>query len=195
MLLVITNRRLCQGDFFERIEEIAQGRPEGIILREKDLGDKSLLQYAKKCNEIAKKYGVLFGINASVQVAKKLELSWLHLSVEAFRNYDKEKCSYRKKIGVSIHSVEEAIEMECLGASYLIAGHIFPTNCKKGMPARGLDFLKMVCKSVSIPVYAIGGITKEKKDEVIATGAAGFCVMSQLMECENPRKEVEAFIN
>ena len=50
------------------------------------------------------------------------------------------------KIGVSIHSAEEAKEAVSLGASYLTAGHIFTTDCKKGVPARGLEFLKEVCE-------------------------------------------------
>ena len=62
------------------------------------------------------------------------------------------------KIGISIHSVEEAKEAEQLGASYLTAGHIYATDCKRGLPPRGLGFLKEVCREVSIPVYGIGGI-------------------------------------
>ena len=86
--------------------------------------------------------------------------------------------------GTSVHSVEEAVEAEKLGASYISAGHIFSTDCKKGMPPRGLDFLKDVCRSVSIPVYAIGGIRIDKAQlqELLDCGAAGGCVMSGMMK-------------
>lgn len=70
---------------------------------------------------------------------------------------DEEKKKFTK-IGISIHSVEEAKEAEQLGASYLTAGHIYATDCKRGLPPRGLGFLKEVCREVSIPVYGIGGI-------------------------------------
>ena len=63
-----------------------------------------------------------------------------------------------QRLGISIHSVEEAKEAEQLGASYLTAGHIYATDCKRGLPPRGLGFLKEVCREVSIPVYGIGGI-------------------------------------
>lgn len=88
-----------------------------------------------------------------------------------------------KKIGCSIHSVEEAVEAQKLGASYITAGHIYATDCKKGLAPRGLEFLKEVCDSVTIPVYAIGGIDVDgtRRDEVKMCGAAGSCIMSGMM--------------
>ena len=71
----------------------------------------------------------------------------------------KQKFSVR---GVSVHSVEDARLAEQCGATYLTAGHVFVTDCKKGLAPRGLDFLHEVCSSVKIPVYAIGGIHEEK---------------------------------
>ena len=65
-------------------------------------------------------------------------------------------------LGTSIHSVEDAKEAGRLGADYVFAGNIFETDCKKGLPGRGLEFLENVCKEVDIPVYAIGGITAGK---------------------------------
>ena len=88
-----------------------------------------------------------------------------------------------KKIGCSIHSVEEGVEAQKLGASYITAGHIYATDCKKGLAPRGLEFLKKVCESVTIPVYAIGGIDVDgtRRDEVKMCGAAGSCIMSGMM--------------
>lgn len=84
-------------------------------------------------------------------------------------------------IGVSVHSAEEAVMGERMGAGYVTAGHVFLTECKKGLPARGLPFLRSVCESVRIPVYAIGGITPDRVNDVLDAGAAGFCVMSGIM--------------
>ena len=94
-----------------------------------------------------------------------------------------------KVIGTSVHSVEDAIKAEQLGATYMTAGHIFATDCKKGLPPRGLDFLKNVCDAVQIPVYAIGGINIDsvcsfyvpRLNEVLAHGAVGACIMSSMM--------------
>ena len=88
-------------------------------------------------------------------------------------------------IGASCHSLEEAKEAERLGCTYITAGHIFLTDCKKGLPGRGLTFLQNICENVSIPVYAIGGISNENINDVRQTGAAGACIMSGFMKCNN----------
>ena len=87
-------------------------------------------------------------------------------------------------IGASVHSVDEAQRAQALGATYLTAGHIFTTECKKGLPPRGLQFLQEVCQSVSIPVYAIGGITldPQKIETVLSCGASRVCIMSGMMQ-------------
>ena len=81
--------------------------------------------------------------------------------------------------------IEEAKEAERLGCTYITAGHIFLTDCKKGLPGRGLTFLQNICENVSIPVYAIGGISNENINDVRQTGAAGACIMSGFMKCNN----------
>ncbi len=96
-------------------------------------------------------------------------------------------------IGASCHSVQDALEAQALGCTYITAGHVFATDCKKGVPPRGLAFLHEVCESVSIPVYAIGGINEENYPQVLQAGAAGACVMSGLMRCENAEEYLSGF--
>ena len=95
-------------------------------------------------------------------------------------------------IGVSVHSADEAAEAERLGASYVTAGHIFATDCKKGVPPRGLEFLRGVCEKVKIPVYAIGGINAENAKSAVGAGADGVCIMSALMKCADVRGFIES---
>lgn len=75
-------------------------------------------------------------------------------------------------------------EAVALGADYLTAGHIYQTDCKKGVPPRGLSFLREVCREIEVPVYAIGGIglCKAQIEEVMAAGAKGACIMSGMMQ-------------
>ncbi len=75
----------------------------------------------------------------------------------------------------------DAEEAQALGCTYITAGHIFQTDCKKGMPGRGAEFLQNVCNAVDIPVYAIGGIDSHNIALVRDTGADGACLMSSLM--------------
>ena len=120
-------------------------------------------------------------IKAVVDAANKEAL--VKVIIETCYLTDEEKKKFTK-IGISIHSVEEAKEAEQLGASYLTAGHIYATDCKRGLPPRGLGFLKEVCREVSIPVYGIGGIKfdEEQWNDMKKCGAVGGCVMSGMME-------------
>ena len=108
----------------------------------------------------------------------------IHLSLKDFR----ENPQIREKfslVGVSVHSLEEAKEAEALGADYVTAGHIFETDCKKGLKGRGLEFLRQVSQGVSIPVYAIGGISTENMEQVREAGANGVCIMSGFMKADD----------
>ena len=83
---------------------------------------------------------------------------------------------------MSIHSLDEAKEVENLGASYLVAGHIFETDCKKGLKPRGLKFIEDLSSTLTIPIFAIGGIDEKNSQSVINSGAFGVCMMSNLMK-------------
>ena len=80
--------------------------------------------------------------------------------------------------------MEDARKAQRLGATYITAGHIYTTDCKKGLPPRGTDFLQDVCRAVNIPVYAIGGIKPDKTQlaEIQECGASGGCIMSGMMK-------------
>lgn len=192
MLICLTNRKLCTDDFFNRMNEIAKGKPHAIMLREKDLSLEEYECLAIKVKEICAINEVPLIINQNIQVASKLKLTNVHLSMPDLRKY-KSKLHEFTNVGASVHSLVEAKEAQELGVSYLIAGHIFSTDCKKGVPPRGLLFLKEVCAYTSVPVLAIGGITKDKVKDVINAGAAGMCVMSEAMTCPNPVELSDSF--
>lgn len=185
MLICVTNRTLCIEDFLQRIEKLAKGKPYAIMLREKDLHPDEYQALAIQVNEICQVHQVPLFINQNIEVAAKLKLPNIHLSMSNLLTYQNELQPFTQ-IGASVHSISEAKEAQALGATYVIAGHIFSTDSKKGVPPRGLSFLKEVCDSVTIPVFAIGGITKDRVEDVARTGATGMCIMSQAMTCLHP---------
>lgn len=108
----------------------------------------------------------------------------LHLPFSVFRELaDSIRSDYPhiKKIGTSVHSAEDAVYAEAHGADYVIAGHIFATDCKQGLPGRGADWLRSVCDAVSVPVFAIGGISEETLPALSDCPIAGVCMMSEAM--------------
>lgn len=192
-VLVITNRKLCKEDFFGRIEALAAAGPKGIILREKDLPEAEYLELARQTAEICDRYQTPCVLHSFPGIALELGVKRLHLPLPILRNLSPDERAYFTVLGASCHSAEDAREAEALGCTYITAGHVFDTDCKKGLPGRGLEFLKQVCESVKIPVYAIGGIAPENYKEVMAAGATGVCVMSGAMVCEAPGRYLQPF--
>jgi len=172
---------------------------DALILREKDLTLQQYLGLSKAVYSICKTYDLPLILHHFTETAEVFSPALpLHLSVHDFLIL-KERIhagqlpadSY-PVLGVSTHTVEEAILAEKLGASYITASHIFPTDCKRGLEPRGLHYLEEVCKAVSIPVYALGGIhTKEQTEACLSSGASGVCMMSEYFGPELKPSEID----
>ena len=184
-ILCITNRKLCREDFLARIERIAACHPAGIILREKDMKPEDYKELAAAVMEICEHYGVKCILHSFPDVAISLHADAIHLPLHLLRELSQEQKTHFEVLGASCHSVEDALEAQALGCTYITAGHVFETDCKKGLPGRGLDFLRNVCAAVDIPVYGIGGIDADNIALVRDAGANGACLMSRLMAAED----------
>ena len=184
-ILCITNRKLCREDFLARIERIAACHPAGIILREKDMKPEDYKELAAAVMEICEHYGVKCILHSFPDVAISLHADAIHLPLHLLRELSQEQKTHFEVLGASCHSVEDALEAQALGCTYITAGHVFETDCKKGLPGRGLDFLRNVCAAVDIPVYGIGGIDADNIALVRDAGANGACLMSSLMATED----------
>ena len=193
MLICITNQNLCTDDFLNRINEIASGKPHAIMLREKEMDEPDYQELAIKVKEICDRHQVKLIINHNMETAEGLKVGTVQVSIHEFQK-NHEAIRKFDQVGVSVHSVEQAREAEAAGADYLIAGHVFPTDCKKGLPARGLIFLKEVCDSVSIPVFAIGGISESNYKIALMAGAKGVCIMSEAMITDHPETLAQRFV-
>ncbi len=192
-ILCVTDRALCAPRFLAQVEAIAAARPAGLILREKDLSEADYQALASDVLRICKQYDVPCILHTFVTAAQALGVKYIHLPLPVLRAQTPETLSEFDQIGVSCHSVAEALEAQALGATYLTAGHIFPTTCKPGLPGRGLDFLRQVTQAVNLPVYAIGGITADRVPELQTAGAAGACLRSSLMLTPDPASELRPY--
>ena len=193
-LIAVTNRHLTDESrtFMQQIEKIGHTHPHALILREKDLTDYEYKIIAKDVLAVCNNNNVTCILHTFADIAVELGCRRIHLPLNLLKTiadndyktdkgHDLRTCF--DAIGTSVHSVEDAVSAEKLGASYATAGHIYATDCKKGLPPRGTEFLKNVCEHVSIPVYAIGGIHFDTAqiDEVRQCGADGACIMSGFM--------------
>ena len=189
-ILCVTNRALCREDFLARIGSVAKARPAGLILREKDLSPGEYRALAAEVMAICSAFSVPCILHTFADAATALGADKLHMPLPLLRRMPEGDRAGFPVLGASCHSVRDAVEAQRLGCTYITAGHVFDTGCKQGLPGRGLAFLREVCESVSIPVYAIGGISPGNIDAVRRSGAAGACVMSGAMTCNHP----EAFL-
>ena len=198
-LNIISNRKLCENENLEKqIKKIFSAYEKKIILknfeivaltlREKDLDKNKYLNLVKKIYPICKKYGIdlILHQNYDLNLDEKYKIEGIHLSYDNFKSSNKnireELIKKYKRIGISIHSIDEAKEVENLGATYVVAGHIFETDCKKGLKPRGLNFIEELSSILTIPIFAIGGINEENSNLVLNSGAFGVCMMSSLMK-------------
>lgn len=182
-VIAISNRKLCERPFYEQLERVCKCHPEALVLREKDLTEQEYTVLAEQVLKLCSQYQVSCILHTYINVARKLKCPGIHLPLPLLEKHSGELEDFQV-IGCSVHSTEDALKAERLRATYLTAGHIYMTDCKKGVPPRGLEFLETVCKSVRIPVYAIGGIHMGtgQIEEVTERGAKGGCIMSGMMK-------------
>ncbi|HDR4868411.1 TPA: thiazole tautomerase TenI [Bacillus cereus] len=132
-------------------------------------------------------------INDRIDIAILLNIPRVQLG---YRSTDvksvKEKFSYLH-VGYSVHSLDEAIVAFKNGADSLVYGHVFPTDCKKGVPARGLEEISGIARCLSIPITAIGGITPENTVDVLTNGVSGIAVMSGIVSSSNPYSKAKSY--
>ena len=198
-LNIISNRKLCENENLEKqIKKIFSAYEKKIILknfdivaltlREKDLNKNEYLKLIEKVYPICQKYKInlILHQNYDLNLDDKYKIDGIHLSYNIFKslneNIKAELIKKYKRIGVSIHSLNEAKEAESLGASYVVAGHIFETDCKKGLEPRGIKFVEDLSSALTIPIFAIGGIDEKNSQSVINSGAFSVCMMSTLMK-------------
>ncbi len=180
--ICVSNRRLCTGDFYEKIKRIADaGEADAIILREKDLPEEEYFRMAERVMGICREFPITCILHTFVRVARDLKCPGIHLPLNILEKMEQGDKNLFQKIGSSVHSVEQA-ERACeLGADYVTAGHVFDTDCKKGIPGRETGFISEVSQAVPVPVYGIGGVKKENAESIIKAGAKGVCLMSGFM--------------
>ena len=157
-----------------------------LQLREKELDQEHFLREAVEIRGLCRKYQVPFIINDNVEIALEMNADGVHVGqsdMEAGKV--REKLRPDKIIGVSARTVEQALLAEQRGADYLGVGAVFPTGTKLDAGDVSFETLRDICRAVSIPVVAIGGITGENLGELKGSGIAGIAVVSAIFARED----------
>lgn len=188
--IVITNRHLVQGDFLKQLEKVTKLRPHALILREKDLTDDAYESLAKKVFDLCKREDITFFLHTKIEIARKIGCQNIHLSIPVLKGLSEtEKKALTEdfcEISISCHSMEDVEIAMAGGATQIILGTIFETECKKGVLGKGVEFVREICQKCPLPVYAIGGMNLQRLPLVIDAGATGCCMMSGFMQTTKP---------
>lgn len=188
--IVITNRHLVQGDFLKQLEKVTKLHPHALILREKDLTDDAYESLAKKVFDLCKREDITFFLHTKIEIARKIGCQNIHLSIPVLKGLSEtEKKALTEdfcEISISCHSMEDVEIAMAGGATQIILGTIFETECKKGVLGKGVEFVREICQKCPLPVYAIGGMNMQRLPLVIDAGAAGCCMMSGFMQTTKP---------
>ena len=188
--IVITNRHLVQGDFLKQLEKVTKLHPHALILREKDLTDDAYESLAKKVFDLCKREDITFFLHTKIEIARKIGCQNIHLSIPVLKGLSEtEKKALTEdfsEISISCHSMEDVEIAMAGGATQIILGTIFETECKKGVLGKGVEFVREICQKCPLPVYAIGGMNLQRLPLVIDAGAAGCCMMSGFMQTTKP---------
>ncbi len=165
----------------EQIESSLLGGTTLVQLREKDLSDCEFIQEAISVKRLCERFGVPLLINDNVNVALRSGADGVHLGQDDLPLQEARKMlGPNKIIGISTHTVEEAMEAEQGGADYVGVGSVFATQTKLDANVLSIDYIREICQAVTIPVVAIGGIKEENMDVLHNTGVAGIAVVSAI---------------
>lgn len=182
LLYAVTDRHWLNGrSLIEVVKESLEGGVTFLQLREKELDDESFLKEAKELKALCREYKVPFVINDNVEIAIKTDADGVHVGQSDMEAGDvRKRLGPDKIIGVSAQTVEQAVLAEKRGADYLGVGAVFPTGSKDDADDVSFDTLKAICEAVSIPVVAIGGISKENAIKLKGSGICGVAVISAI---------------
>ncbi|MBQ3850250.1 MAG: thiamine phosphate synthase [Clostridia bacterium] len=205
MLLYAVTDRAWVGEksLYEQVEAALKGGATCVQLREKELDEEAFLSEAMKLSALCKEYGVPFFINDNVEIAIKCGADGIHVGQDDMNaSLVRARVGNNMMIGVSVHSVEEALEAVKNGADCLGVGAMFSTSTKTDADVLPLETLRDICNAVDIPVVAIGGIGKSNISMLAGTGVSGVALVSAIFasddiesECLQLRRLSEEMVN
>lgn len=193
MLYAVTDRHwLGDETLYDQVKKALDGGATFVQLREKNLDRADFLAEALEIQKLCREYGVPFVINDEVSIAKDIDADGVHVGQSDMEAMDVRKILGSDKIlGVSAQTVEQAIIAEKHGADYLGVGAVFATGSKDDADDVSHETLKAICEAVSIPVIAIGGITKDNIFELAGSGICGVAVISAIFGQKDIKKATE----
>lgn len=193
LLYAVTDRAwVGKQSLYEQVESALKGGVTCVQLREKELDEEEFLKEAIEIAKLCKQYDVPFFVNDNVDIAIQCHADGIHVGQEDMKaSLVREKVGHDMMIGVSVHTVEEALEAVRNGADCLGVGAMFSTSTKDNVQVLSKETVRNICDAVDVPVVAIGGISKTNISELRGSGVDGIAVVSAIFAAENIETECQ----
>mgnify|MGYP000484182507 CR=1 FL=1 len=191
MRLYAVTDRAWVGDqtLYQQVESALKGGVTCVQLREKELDEEAFLKEAFELHDLCKKYNVPFFINDNVDIAIRCHAEGIHVGQSDMAAAKvRERVGEDMMIGVSAHTVQEALDAVAHGADCLGVGAAFATHTKEDVNVLPRQTLIDICNAVDVPVVAIGGIHKDNILQLRGTGVDGVALVSAIFSA----KDIEA---
>lgn len=194
-LYLITDRKLSSLTAKETALVALKSGIKCIQYREKEKSRKYIYDEALKLRELTEKFKAKLIINDHVDIAIAVNADGVHLGQDDLPLKEARKIlGVEKIIGISTHSIEQALTAEKNGADYIGFGPMFSTTTKDAGAPKGTGTLREIKKTVSIPVVAIGGINMDNLKSVLDAGADAVAVISEILK-GSIEDNIKSFLN
>lgn len=196
-LYLVTDRHILKGRSLKKaVEDAILGGVTFVQVREKDISSREFLEIALGVKEVTDYYSIPMVINDRVDIALACNADGVHVGQKDIpASYVRKIIGSDKLLGVSVESQKEVFEAEKAGADYLGIGTVFFTGSKSDINIPlGLDGLKKVCSSSSLPSVAIGGINAGNIKDIMNCGVNGAAIISAILGEEDIKTASERLI-
>ncbi|WP_349728907.1 thiamine phosphate synthase [Peribacillus frigoritolerans] len=194
-LYLVTEESIALEKLTEIIAESVSGGVSIVQLREKNNSSLSFYKKASALKQLLNELSIPLIINDRVDIALAVGADGIHIGQDDLPlTVVKQMVPEDMIVGVSVSTLEEAHEAERNGADYIGVGSVFPTKTKQDATLMAIGDLEEICRSVSIPAVAIGGITADNISALSDSGLSGTAVVSAIMNAESPKSASESLL-
>ena len=192
---LVTDSNLSRNGIFSDVENALKAGCRIVQYREKKKDTKTMINEARQIKKICNNKA-LFLVNDRADVAFAANANGIHIGQDDIPYDSARKLLGKNKIiGITVHTVDEAIKAEKLGVDYIGVAPIFETDTKEDIQTPcGVEMIKKIRKEVNIPIVAVGGIKKNNLKEVINAGANSIVSINPVISSDNVYSEVIDFI-
>ncbi|PHD77744.1 thiamine phosphate synthase [Bacillus sp. AFS043905] len=194
-LYLVTEESIAIEELTKIIAQSVSGGVSIVQLREKNNSSLSFYEKASALKQLLNELSIPLIINDRVDIALAVGADGIHIGQDDLPlPVVKKMVPEDMIVGVSVSTLEEALEAERNGADYIGVGSVFPTKTKQDATLMALEDLEEICRGVSIPAVAIGGITADNISALSDSGLSGTAVVSAIMNADNPKTASESLL-